>query len=226
MVFEKSDMFFNGLQAIEDKSMQKIKSIFKETNLSMDTKVWNDFVDFLIELYPDDVMRNFSGSLDNAVEKGKLYIKHSSDLISLFTKRKMVAIYLWNVPIKTESEKYFKLPEFEEWLKALSAGELSHRIWLFEDQTIKDVESAYRCVRRNRSPKPWRIDKESWTLKDLFDLHPKGKDPEFWHMLVVTLKSQRGKDPYRGGPVPKKFYYEFVKKERDAVMSLIGRDRA
>lgn len=225
MLFEKSDSVFNGLQVIEDSSKQEIRSIFKESNLSLDTKVWNGFIDFLIELYPDDFMKGFGGSFDEAVKKGKLYARNSGDLISLFMKRKMVAIYLWNVPIKTESEKYFKLPEFDEWLKALSAGELSHRVWLFEDEAIKDVESAYRCVRRNRAPKPWRIDKEPWTLKDLFDLHPKGKDPEFWHSLVTILKAQQGKEPYRGGPVPRNVYYEFLKKEREAVKESIKRDK-
>jgi hypothetical protein len=117
------------------------------------------------------------------------------------------------------------LPEFEEWYKALKLGNLSHRVWLFEDETIRDVERAYRRVRRNSAPEPWRIDKEPWTLKDLFDLHPKGKDPEFWHMLVNTLKAQKGKDPYRGGPVPKDIYYEFLKRERKVIKDLIENEK-
>jgi hypothetical protein len=227
MIFEKSDGVFDGLQTIEDKAglSNGLKSIFKETNLSMDTRVWNGFIDFLIELYPSDFMKGIYGPFEKAIERGKLYATYSNDLITLFEKRRMVVIYLWNIPIKKESEKYSKLPEFEEWYNALTSGELSHRIWLFEEETIKDVESAFRSVRKNNAPKPWRIDKELWTLKDLFDLHPKGKDPEFWRMLVNTLKAQRGKDPYRGGPVPKNVYYGFIRKERDAVKELIQKDK-
>ena len=227
LIFEKSDSMFEGLQNIGDKVgvTQQIRSVFKENNLSLDTRVWNNFIDFLLELYPNDFVNNFNGSFDEAIEKGKRYAKYSNDLISLFEKRQMAAIYLWNIPVKMESEKYFKLPEFDEWYKALESGNLSHRIWLFEEGTIRDVESAYRCVRRNKAPKPWRIDKEPWTLKDIFDLHPKGKDQEFWHTFVVTLKTQQGKDPYRGGPVPKNVYYEMLKKEREAVKELINKDR-
>lgn len=227
IIYEKCESVFDGLQTIEDKvgSSQGIRSVFRQTNLSMDTKVWNSFIDFLIELYPDNFMKSFHGPFNEAIDKGHRYVKYSNDLISLFEKRRMVAIYFWNIPIKLESEKYFKIPEFDEWFKALASGNLSHRIWLFEEETIKDVESAYRAVRQNRAPKPWRIDKEPWTLKDLFDLHPKGKDPEFWHTLVVTLKAQQGKDPYRGGPIPKNVYYKFIKKERDAVKELIEKDK-
>jgi hypothetical protein len=62
-------------------------------------------------------------------------------------------------------------------------------------------------------------------LKDIFELHPRGKDPDFWHLLIITLKAQKGKDPYRGGPVPRNVYYEFLKKERTAVKELIKEDK-
>jgi hypothetical protein len=227
MVYEKNDMVFDGISSLEERvgKAKGLKSILKEPELSMDAKVWNDFIHFLIELYPESFLKNINGSLEDAADKGKQYARYINDLISLARKRQMVAIYLWNVPVKKEAEKYLKLPQFEEWYAALKAGELSHRVWLFEEETVRDVESAYRAAKGGKIPKASKIDKEFWTLRDLYELHPKGKDPEFWYELVTTLKGQRGKEPYRGGPVPKDVYYEFIKREREAVRELIGREK-
>lgn len=101
-------------------------------------------------------------------------------------------------------------------LKALKDGNLSHRIWLFEEETIKDVERAFRAVKRGRKPKPWKIDKGFWTLRDLYELHPRGKNPEFWREILTALRTRRGEEPHRDRPVPGDIYYEFLKKESAA----------
>lgn len=227
MVRVKSDMLFYGLNSIEEKTdkIKGVKSLLKEQGLSMDTEVWTDLIDFLIDLYSDDSIKKVKGTYEEAIAKAKQYLLYSNDLIDLTRKRQIMATYLWNIPVKEESEKYLKLPQFEEWLKALKAGELSHRIWLFEEEILRDVESAYRAVKRGKKPKPWKIDKEFWTLSDLYELHPQGKNPEFWHELLTALKAQKGKEPYRGGPVPKEFYYEFLEKQREAVKNMLSEQK-
>lgn len=72
-------------------------------------------------------------------------------------------------------------------------------------------------MKRGRKPKPWKIDKEFWTLRDLYELHPKGKNPEFWREILNTLRTRKGEEPYRGGPIPRDVYYEFLRRQRSAV---------
>jgi hypothetical protein len=225
LVIEKNDMVFYGLSSVEERvgKLSGLKSIFKEPELSFDAAVWNDFVHFLIELSPPTSINDVKGSFEEAMERAKAYLQYLNDLIRLARRRQIAVIYLWNVPVKKESEKYLKLPMFEEWLKALKMGELSHRVWLFEENTFKKVESAYRAVKRGRRPEPLKIDKEFWTLRDLYELHPKGKNPEFWYDIITALKTHKGEDPYRGGPVPKEFYYKMIERQREAVKEFIER---
>ena len=222
----KSDMVMQGLALIEKKVGKAValKSLFRE-RLPRDEAVWNHFINFLIEICPYESLKEIRGSYKEAITNVKNYLSYLNDLISLIRKRQIIVIYLWNIAVEKEAEKYLKLPRFEEWYKALKDGDLSHRIWLFEDETIKDVESAYRAVKRGKEPKPWKIDKEFWTLRDIYELHPQGKNPEFWYNLVTTLKARKGEEPYRGGPVPKNVYYEFIQKERAAVKELIEKQK-
>jgi len=226
IVITKSDTVMQGLSLIENKTgkIGALKTFFKG-QLPRDEAVWNYFVDFLIELCPESSLKEVGGTFDEAIANAKAYLSYLNDLVNLITKRQIIAIYLWNIPVEREADKYLKLPQFEEWYKALQDGDLSHRIWLFEAETIKNVESAYRAVKRGRKPKPWKIDKELWTLKDLYELHPNGKNPEFWHKILTTLKTRRGEEPYRGGPVPKDVYYEFLRRERAAVKELIEKQK-
>ncbi len=164
---------------------------------------------------------NIIETFNDGRTKLRKHLCHSFDINNLIKKRRIIAIYLWNVPVRTESEKYLKLPQFEEWFKALEAGELSHRIWLFEEKVLKIIESAFRAVKRGKPPRPWKIDKELWTLKDLYELHPNGKDPEFWRKLLITIRAQKGKEPYRGGPIPREVYLEFVRRQREHVLEML-----
>jgi DNA-binding HxlR family transcriptional regulator len=225
IAIEKSDMVFYGLSSIEEKidKVVGLKSIFKEPELSLDSAVWNEFVHFLIDVSPPALINQVKGSFELATKKAKGYLRYLNDLIGLVRRRQMMAIYLWNVPVKKESEKYLKLPMFEEWFKALKMGQLSHRIWLFEEDALKKMESAYRAVKRGKRPEPWKIDKEFWTLRDLYELHPKGKSPEFWQEILTALRTHKGEEPYRGGPVPKEFYYKMIEKEKDALKEFIAR---
>lgn len=223
IVETKSDIGMQGLNLVERKigKIKGLKSFFEEPELPKDEAVWNYFIDFLIDLCPNDFIKEVRGGYEEAIANAKAYLSYLNDLISLIRKRQIMAVYLWNIPVKKEAEKYLKLPQFEAWFKALKDGDLSHRIWLFEEETIKDVESAYRAVKRGKEPKPWKIDKEFWTLRDLYELHPQGKNPEFWQEMLTVLRTRKGQEPYRGGPVPQDIYYEFIQKERAAVKKLI-----
>jgi hypothetical protein len=226
IVRTKNDMVIDGLDLGKGKMAQvnALKSFF-QGKLPRDETVWNHFIDFLIGITRDHSLKDVQGNQEQATANVKAYLPYLNDLLSLIRKRQIMAIYLWNIPFDKEAEKYLKLPQFEEWFRALKDGDLSHRVWLFEEETIKDVESAYRAVKRGREPKPWKIDKEFWTLRDLYELHPDGKDPRFWYSLLTTLKAKRGEKPYRGGPVPEKVYLEFTKKQRIAVKELIDKQK-
>lgn len=223
LIGTKSDIFMQGLHIVERKTARKdgVKSLFREPELPKDETVWNHFMDSVIDFSSEAVLEKVEGSYGEAIAKAREYLTYSNHLIDLIRKRQIMAIYLWNVPVKREAEKYLKIPQFEKWLEALKDGKLSHRVWLFEEETIRDVESAFRAVKRGRKPKPWNIDKEFWTLRDLYELHPKGKNPEFWREILNALRTRKGEEPYQGGPVPRDIYYEFLRKQRSAVKDLI-----
>lgn len=94
---------------------------------------------------------------------------------------------------------------------------------MFEEQTIKKLERAYRSVRQGEPPENRRIDKELWTLRDLYEHHPRGKDLSFWSELIAALRMQKDlKIPiYRGGPLPKEIYEKMVKKESEAIRKFL-----
>ena len=227
LIERKADIALQGLSAIEEetKKIERAKSLFREPELPMDEAIWNNFVDFLIELSSEDFLKKVEGDYEEAIANTGGYLTYSNHLIDLVRKRQVMVVYLWNIPVKKEAEKYLKIPQFEGWLQALKDGNLSHRIWLFEEETIKDVESAFRAVKRGRKTKPWKIDKEFWTLRDLYELHPRGKNPEFWREILMALRTRKGEEPYRGGPVPRDVYYEFLRKERSAVKELIRKQK-
>lgn len=227
LIERKSDIVMQGLSLVEreTKKVEGTKSVFREPELPKDETVWNRFVDILIDLSSESFLENIGGGYEEAIVNTKTYLTYSNHLIDLVRKRQMIAVYLWNIPVKKEAEKYLKNPQFDRWFEALKNGNLSHRIWLFEDETIKDVESAFRAVKRGRKPKPWKIDKEFWTLQDLYELHPKGKNPEFWREILKVLRMQKGREPYGGGPVPRDVYYEFLRKERSAIKELMKKQK-
>jgi hypothetical protein len=138
------------------------------------------------------LLKEVHGTFNEAKDNLKGCMPFIEDLTELLEKRKFVAIYLWNFEaIDTEIEKCYKLPQFEDWFRALKEGRLNHRIWLFDDRTIKEVEKACRRVRRGMPPENIKIDKEPWTLRDLFEYHPMGKDPSFWEELINILYKQK-----------------------------------
>jgi hypothetical protein len=142
-------------------------------------------------------------------------------------KRKIAALYLWGFPdFHEEAEMPFKLSNFDSWLNDVKNGNLDHRVWLFESKTIDRVRRAYRAVRSGRPPLAQHIDKESWTLRDIFDHHPKGKDSNFWLGVVEALvkRSSPENAQHRKEAVPDGIYSEFKEKERQFVVDALDEE--
>lgn len=120
------------------------KSIMEDC---MDEDIWNNFVSNFIPTLTNNSKKvverlEFSatqrahlipptankfeevrGDLETAVEKVKALSPYLKNLTDLVHKRRIVAIYLWNVPLKGVDEKYNKMPLFEGWFTALREGD-------------------------------------------------------------------------------------------------------
>ena len=164
----------------------------KESEKMLNTSVFNEFCRGVISLFKErkDLLGEIQGNFECAKNQVARYACYIDDLLALFKKRYFIIVYLFNVPLGRLEDKLFLLPAFQQWLQALREGNLTHRKWVFEESTIKTVEKAYRRVRRGQPPPPVPIDLEHWTLRDIYELHPRGKDEHFWLELLELLRSQ------------------------------------
>lgn len=106
-------------------------------------------------------------------------------------KRKVGAIYLWGFPdIDTEAERQFRFSDFGIWLEDVKSGRADHRVWLFEEKTLDRVRRAYQSVKLGGQPLPQRIDKENWTLLDVYKYHPRGRHRMFWPEVLESLEAR------------------------------------
>lgn len=153
----------------------------------LSSSVFNEFCRMILHLFRD-VAAEIKGGPEYAKEQIALYKNYLSDLLALFKQRRFIIVYLFNIPTSRAEEKLYKLPAFEEWLNALQEGYLGHHSWLFEEETIKLVKKAYACVKRGQPPPSVHIDLEPWTLRDIYELHPRGRSQEFWRELLDLLR--------------------------------------
>ncbi|MCL4519775.1 MAG: hypothetical protein M1587_11330 [Thaumarchaeota archaeon] len=192
--------------------------------------IWNRFMLYAIsDLAEEGVLDNVSGSLSTAQERIVEFSSYVDDLVALLRKRRIGAIYFWGFPeIDIEAERSTKIPDFELWLKDLKEGMCDHRVWLFTDQTVQRLRRAYLAVKNGRSPLAIRIDKESWTLADIYRFHPRGSDEKFWVEILDTLREriQKRRDAFQGGPIPREIYNQFKRKESDAVTSILDEEES
>ncbi len=190
--------------------------------------VWNLFIQSLIGYFAEsDAIKTVTGSLEESSKKLEDYLCFLPSLSNLMKRRKVAALYLWGFPdFHEESEMQFKLSDFESWLDDVKSGYVDHRVWLFEEKTINRVRRAYRSVVRGRTPLPQRIDKEDWTLLDIYNHHPKGRDPHFWLEIVEALTSRNKPENLRHqkDAVPEGMYSEFKKKERQAIVNVLDEE--
>jgi len=105
--------------------------------------------------------------------------------------------------------------EFESWLKALKAGALDHRLWIFgkPPDAPPGLKSGREVLKTLTKHPEWlqpqdgldprreeifnsRIDlQEPWTLGDLVAFHPRGKDIEFYKDILREIEKRLEANP-------------------------------
>jgi hypothetical protein len=195
------------------------------------SKVWDEFFGEILcefEWLPENLkenseLRKTKGTQDEALSIVRELKSSLRLLLELPFKRRMVLVYLWGFPESILLSNRSVIRTFDDWRVALKEGRLDHRVWLFKDKTFARLAKAYRAVRRGKEPSDVRIDKEPWSLRDLYLYHPFGKDTSFWEEFIDEIKTRASieRQMYRGGPVPKKIYEAFKKKETDFIEKML-----
>lgn len=152
----------------------------------LSSTVFNEFCRMILHLFRD-IATEIKGSFEYAKEQIASYKNYLGNLLALFKQRRFIIIYLFNVPTSKEEEKLYKLPALQKWLNALQEGYLGHYSQISEEEIIKLVKRAYAYVKRGQPPPPVHIDLEPWTLRDIYELHPRGRDKKFWRELLDLL---------------------------------------
>lgn len=172
-------------------------------------EVWNKFIkDLILTMTPDavDMMMDRVGYVDaqsmfdpppiNIDEAKRIfdeYMESSLEFLKqVINRSKIIIIYAWGYPEIFELQSKMILVDFQNWLSALRSGDLDHRgYFVFTEENLKLVASAWRKVRKGRPPQNKGLDlQERWTLLDIYLHHPRGKDPEFWEELYNLLKAK------------------------------------
>jgi len=216
---------FDGLDSVGQ--MERLESLFPKSMLAAQD-VWNLFIRSLIVDYVwSSSATSINGNLEESRKKLEDHLCFLPSLADLMKRRKVAALYLWGFPdFHEEAEMPSKISEFDSWLEDVKSGDADHRVWLFEEKTINRVRRAYRSVVMGRAPLPQRIDKEKWTLLDIFRHHPQGRDPKFWLDIVEALTKRNTPEnaEHRRNAVPEGMCSEFKKKERQAICSRLDEE--
>ena len=194
-------------------------------------KVWDEFFDKILcglEFLPENLKENselrmIKGTDDEALSIVRELKSSLRLLLELPFKRRMVLVYLWGFPESVLLSNKSVIRTFDDWRVALREGRLDHRGWLFKEKTFARLAKAYRAVKRGREPSDVRIDKEPWSLRDIYRYHPFGRDAGFWNEIINEIKTRASMkiEVYQGGPVPKKIYEAFKKKETKFVEKML-----
>lgn len=215
---------FDGLNSVgQSKALQ---SLFPKHMLAA-LDVWNEFIGTLVGAGGSDAVSGTRGNLEDPKKMLEGYLHYLPSLADLMNRRKVAALYLWGFPeIDAEDEKEFRFSDFDSWLEDVKNGDADHRVWLFEDKTLDRVRRAYHSLKMGRQPLPQRIDKENWTLRDIYDYHPKGKDPKFWLGVLEALQSRNAPEnmQHRKDAVPEGVYSEFKKRERQVIVDMLDEE--
>jgi len=154
------------------------------------SEVWNAFIRYLMS--DTNKFSEVHGSLEDNLAKLNIYGKDFIRYLEELPRKSQILItYVWGFDdISKISEETF-LPDFESWFSALKQGNLDDHTWLFEEQTKLELIKAIRRVKRRRNPDPIKIDFVNWTLKDLYEYHPRGKELKFWEDLLNELEKRK-----------------------------------
>jgi hypothetical protein len=191
------------------------------------SKVWDDFFNGILfgpdfgdsdPMIVSDLQR-IGGTQKEAIVSVREFKDSLNFLLDLPFKRKIAVLYLWGFPESVLLSDRSSIRDFDDWRSALNEGRLDHRVWLFSEKTLSRLGKAYRAVKQHKAPPNIRIDKEEWSLEDLYWYHPLGKQVEFWRDFIDEIRTRAGKKRrvYGGGPVPKGVYEEFKRRETEAV---------
>lgn len=223
LVLDVSKKFQTGLFLSGVKDLESLPRHMQASH-----SVWNRFLgDVLYTLHGVDSLRGVGGSLAKAKRMTKLRSLYAHDLTTLVSIRRVGALYVWGFhEIDSTSNVEFRMDLFPSWLEALKVGRLDHRVWLFKPRTFRVLGEAIRAVRSQQCPLPLRIDKEQWTLADVYKYYHRGKEEKFWIDLRNDIRDKMGprNEAHFKTAVPLGFYSEFKKKESRTVESRLRKE--
>ncbi|MCW4010366.1 MAG: hypothetical protein NWF05_07070 [Candidatus Bathyarchaeota archaeon] len=198
--------------------------------------VWDEFFNDILfgidfsNRFPEEIddFKKIKGSIEDASVVLKPLKENLNFLLELPFKRKIAITYLWGFAESILLSDRSTIRGFEDWRNALNKGDLDHREWLFNEKTITRLAAAYRAVKQHKEPANVRIDKEDWSLQDLYKYHPLGKDIEFWKGIIDDINTRRNvnRTIYGGGTVPKDVYEAFKRKETEYVEKMLDEEES
>lgn len=224
MVKDVSKKFQLGLE------LAKVKTLSEGLPLHMQAAdgVLNSFLgSILYQEHGFGELKGISGSLKKSIQEVRQRASYADDLVKLLKSRHVGALYVWGFPeVDSASKTRDQMNLFPSWLVALEEGRLDHRIWLFEARTFRVLREALKAVRSGQRPLPLRIDKEQWTLADVYDHYYRGREVEFWVNLINSIRDRMGpkNEEHFKAAVPPGIYSEFKKKESSSVRDMLRKE--
>lgn len=158
--------------------------------------VWDKIIFSILNQFSfEDELKSVNGNLEETVRKIKEHEKYLWSFVDMSMRSKMFVVYLWGYPEVFEVSDREFLPMFDEWFSALKKGYLDHRSWVFSRKTMTALINSLKAVRRNKAPPDGIIDLEPWTIRGLYQYHPRGKDVDFWEELLIELNLRMQRKP-------------------------------
>jgi hypothetical protein len=178
-------MILQGLKRAE--LLKENETIFFENY----GEVWNAFFRFILKEKTEWTL-NVKGNLENALKMLSAFKDGLNILLKLPESSKIMIVYLWGFSeIELLGKKSF-LPIFERWFNALRNGFLDHRTHLFSSEVERRLVKARDYVAKGKAPSNEKIDyAEPWTLRDLYEYHPRGRDPAFYEEILEAIKERQ-----------------------------------
>ncbi|MCR6624424.1 MAG: hypothetical protein NDF58_07625 [archaeon YNP-LCB-024-027] len=178
-------MILQGLKRAE--LLKENETIFFENY----GEVWNAFFRFILKEKPEWVL-TVKGNLENALKMLSAFKDGLNILLKLPESSKIMIVYMWGFSeVEFLGKKSF-LPIFERWFNALKNGFLDHRTYLFSSEVEQRLLKACEYVSKGKAPLNVKIDyAEPWTLRDLYEYHPRGRDPAFYEEILEAIKDRQ-----------------------------------
>jgi hypothetical protein len=153
--------------------------------------VWDQIISSIIfQFSTKQDLQKINGNLSQTLENIKNSEKYLYPFMDLPFRSKMFVVYAWGYPEVFDVSNRDFLPLFAEWFSALKEGHLDHRSWIFNKNSVETVINTLKEVKKGRVPPDGKIDIESWSVSDLYNFHPRGKDESFWRELLVEIDAR------------------------------------